>query len=177
VRIAGSPLHCTKAFATAENEEAWSLLPMTATANDLLAGVTVQLRWIGEGESMAEWSFPIQSNPTVLCNGISVKAKLPDGEPVGSLSMFLDDAYYVELGRSNSMRELGQRVLVHKFVGMGPQIYETESSGQGRFAVTVGPMSQTLAEATRWAVLARGADAKLVFGFDYRGNALRVPTE
>ena len=175
VRVASSPLACSKAFAGGDGEEAWVPLPLTATSADLLAGLTVQLRWVGEDDAMASWSYPIENNATVLCNGIAVKVKLPDGEVVGSLSMFLDDAYYVELGRGKSLIELGQRVAKLRFEDIRPQIYETAGSVNERFAVTIGPMGKAAAEAARYAAFVQGFEARVVNGFDYRGNALGVP--
>lgn len=177
VRVAASPLACIKAYAGADGDEAWVSLPLTATSADLLAGLTVYLRWSGEEEPMAEWSYPIEANAAVLCNGIAVKAKLPDGEPVGSLSIFLDDAYYVELGRARSVGELEQLVQSLRLGSTKPKVFETESQAGEHFVVTLGPMSKAAAESTRWAVMGQGGTAKLVLGFDYRGSAMRLPAQ
>jgi hypothetical protein len=148
---------------------------LVASPADLLAGLTVQVRWVGEADAMAIWSKPVDTNPTVLCNGIAVKPKLPDGELVGSVSIFLDDAYYVELGRAPRTQALLDATSQLKFAGGSPLLYETTAAANGRFAMSLGPFDRATADSVRWAVLHQGGDAKIVLGFDYRGTAARPP--
>lgn len=173
VRVGSSNLVCTPAQANTAEDEAWASLPLVATPADLLAGLTVQLRWVGEVDAVAQWTKPVDSSPTVLCGGISAKPRLPDGEALGSLSVFLDDPFYVELGRAASTQALLNVTSHLKFDGLWPLLYQTAGSGSERFAVSLGPFDKRTAEALRWATLHQGSDAKIVLGFDYRGTAAR----
>lgn len=175
VRVASSELLCTPAQANTPQDEAWAALPLVASPADLLGGLTVQVRWVGESDAMAMWSKPIETNPTVLCNGIAIKPKLPDGELVGSLSIFLDDPYYVELGRAPRTQSLLDATSGLKFAGGSPFLYETTAAANERFAMSLGPFDRATADSVRWAVLHQGGDAKIVLGFDYRGTAARPP--
>lgn len=175
VRVASSDLLCTPAQANTPHDEAWAALPLVATPADLLGGLTVQVRWVGETDAMAIWSKPVETNPAVLCNGIAIKPKLPDGESIGSLSIFLDDSYYVELGRAARTQALLDATRQLKLAGGDPLLYETSAAGDGRFAMSLGPFDKATADAVRWAVLHQGGDAKIVLGFDYRGTAARPP--
>lgn len=74
------------------------------------------------------WTKPIETNPTVLCNGIAIKPRLPDGELVGSLSIFLDDSYYVELGRASRTQALLEATSQLKFAGGYPLLYQTTAT-------------------------------------------------
>jgi hypothetical protein len=177
VRVASSPLSCVSAYAGSDDEEAWVSLPLTATSADLLAGITVQLRFVGDEDPMAEWRYPVESSVAVLCNGLAVKLKLPDGEIVGSLSMFLDDAYYVELGRGKLPSELTRRLSTLQFKGASPNLFETDAVESNRYALSIGPVDKATAEAAKWSVLRQGGDAKIVLGFDYRGRAPRTNSE
>lgn len=173
VRVASSELLCTPAQANAPHDEAWAALPLVASPADLLGGLTVQVRWVGETDAMAIWSKPVETNPAVLCNGIAIKPKLPDGELIGSLSVFLDDSYYVELGRAPRTQALLDATRQLKLAGAEPLLYETIAGGDDRFAMSLGPFNKATADSVRWAVLHQGGDAKIVLGFDYRGTAAR----
>ncbi|MGC4064833.1 MAG: hypothetical protein QM784_09345 [Polyangiaceae bacterium] len=173
VRAGSSELFCTPAQANAPEEEAWASLPLVASPADLLAGLTVQVRWVGDTDPVAVWAKPVDSNPTVLCSGIAAKPTLPDGEPIGSLSIFLDDPYYVELGRAGSTQALLSATNQLKFSGVAPLLYQTTATGNERFAISLGPYDKLTAESLRWATLNQGGEAKIVLGFDYRGTAAR----
>lgn len=175
VRVATSKLVCTPAHANTVEDESWASLPLVASRGDLLAGLTVQVRSVGEAEVVAEWAMPIECNPLVLCNGIAVRPKLSDGNAAGSLSLFLDDAYFVELGRSASASELLNAIRQLPLSGVSPQVYETDAPGKEHYAIGLGPFDKHAAEILRWSALEHGTNAKLVLGFDYRGASTRPP--
>lgn len=172
--VSSGGFSCTPAQARGDSDEAWALLPIVASGADLLSGLVVQLRWRGEAIALGEWTSPIQSNTAVLCSGLAIKPKQPDGELLGTLSVFLDDTYYVEIGRGRDTAGLTKLIRGYQFEGVVPKLFETEGSGDNRFAATLGPLSRAAAEQGRWQLLQHGAEAKVVVGVDYRGEPMLV---
>ena len=175
VRVAGSEYACTSAQDQADEQEVWASLPLVASTTDLLAQLTVELRWAGAAEALAAWSYPIQSNATVLCSGLAIKPKRTDGTVLGTLSAFLDDTYFVELERSSQAAKL--LTVSQQFRAQGPalKIFETKAQADSHFALSVGPLSKKSAEKIRWSVLQAGGHPRVVIGADYVGtpNVLR----
>jgi hypothetical protein len=172
--VSSGNFSCIPAQARGDSDEAWAHLPIVASGADLLSGLVVQLRWRGEATAIGEWTSPIQSNTAVLCSGLSIKPKQPDGELLGTLSVFLDDTYYVEIGRGRETAGLMKLIHGYQFEGVVAKLFETEGGGDYRFVATLGPMSKVAAEQGRWQLLQHGAEAKVVVGLDYRGEPMLV---
>jgi hypothetical protein len=134
-----------------------------ASSQDGLAGFELQIRARGKG-TVASWSGPVAINPTVLCKGLVLKPKF--GELVfGTVSLFLDDTHYVELGRGTSLRTLTESGA--RFAGTRrPRIFQ-RSGSEPSFALSVGPVSHAEAERLRVSVLRQGGAARVVLGLDY----------
>jgi hypothetical protein len=110
----------------------------------------------------------------VLCNGLSIKVKQPDGEVLGMLSAFLDDTYFVELGRGSEPAKLAELARSYRFEGVVPKIFETSAKGDVHFALVLGPMGKSAAERARWAVLQRKGQAKIAIGADHMGEPMSI---
>lgn len=169
VRVASSELVCAPTHASDAAASRWIELPLVATSGDNLSGVTVQIRFKGAKQPLAEWSQIIPVNASVLCKGVMIEPKMKDGEPIGAMSMFLIDSHYVELGRASDVATL--RELRRRFrTPLELSVFETKQPGERHFALVAGPFAKPRAERLRWAVLDAGAHAQSVVGTDYVGS-------
>jgi len=171
VRVGSSEPACVPAQANTNATEQWSLLPMLASAQDLLAGLVLEVRPKAAGQkAIGEWRSPVQINPTTLCRGLSLKAKTPKDEALGVVSVFLDDAHWVELRRAGGVADL----LAHRkrFVlgNVSARLFETRGAGDARFALVLGPVDKPTAERLRWSLLEKGEEARLTVGEDHLGE-------
>jgi hypothetical protein len=176
VSVGGAPASCVSEQDPGGESRLWNVLPPVVSAQDLRAGVTLEVRAKGKPTMLASWSMPVSVDSGVLCRGLSMN---PSWDPYGkgdrvvfgAVSAFLDDAHYVELGRSErvaELRELGRRI---EPSDVKPQVFETKAAGTQHFVYTVGPLDWKAAERVRWALLDGGERPVLTFGADYVGRA------
>jgi len=174
-RVGSSPLACTEAHEAGDETDAWSELPLAVSVQDLLAGLTVEVRLSGTQQVVAQWSSPVQVNAHTLCKGLFVKPKTPKDEALGTVSLFLDDTSWVELARGATVDELRAERARFELGSLPAKVFETERAGAERFALVLGPFERAAADAVRWDVVQKGGDARVVAGRDYRGRGLALP--
>lgn len=171
IRVGSSAPSCVPAHANANATEQWSLLPMVASAQDLLAGFVLEVRPRVPGAGpIGEWRSPVQLNATVMCRGLSLKPKTPKDESLGVVSVFLDDAHYVELLRAGSVSPLLAARRRFELGDVPAKLFETTAAGDQKFSLVLGPTDKPSAERLRWSVLEKGHDARLVIGEDHLGS-------
>lgn len=167
-RVASSDLVCGPAYVNRDGSDRWLELPLVASAGDTISGVTVLVRTPGAKQALAEWSQPVPATPAVLCKGLLVDPRTPEGAVFGYVSLFLIDSSWVEIGRAGSVATL--RAELARFApGTRLSVFDTAQPGERRFALALGPYSSARAERVRWAVLEQGGQAVTVVGTDYRG--------
>ncbi|MBN1605962.1 MAG: hypothetical protein JW940_04985 [Polyangiaceae bacterium] len=169
VAVANERATCMQANGYADESEPWRVLPRVVAAQDMLAGVRFELRSGDEKSVLALWSRPVVVAEETLCKGLFVPLKTEAGEPLGSVSAFLQDAQYVEIaraGRVGPLAELGAQ-LSSKTVAA--QVMET--TGAARFALVVGPLGVDAANRVRWQLLEAGLSATVTTGHDLVGLA------
>lgn len=163
LRVGSSDFSCAPAHRNGDADRTWTALPLVASSQDGLAGFELQIRARGKGP-VASWGGPVAINPTVLCKGLVLKPKFGDSV-LGTVSLFLDDTHYVELGRGTSLRTLTESGAV--FAGTRrPRIFQ-RAGREPSFALSVGPVGYAEAERLRASVLRQGGDARIVLGLDY----------
>ncbi|MCA9630963.1 MAG: hypothetical protein KC766_25030 [Myxococcales bacterium] len=170
-RGGASAEHCVDAHPSKDQDQSWRDLPLVIGGSDLIGGLAVEVRYRGAQRPLGTWQSPIKVNPTLLCSGLAVRVKDEEGQLIGSLSTFLMDTQYVELGRGASvaqLEELGQRF---EFSGLEGMIYELAEPDPGqRFTLALGPFSEAQAEDLRWQVLRQGGSARLTIGAQHQGK-------
>jgi hypothetical protein len=172
VTIGSLETQCVPAQANDDRTEPWRVLRPAVSDQDLLSGVRVEVR-DGNAQTIASWAHPVVVQPDVLCRGLAVKPVTVVGatkEPYGGLSIFLDDAHYVELGRGAKVSDLVALEQGFIFEDERARIFETTSTGSDRFAVIIGPLDKAQAERLRWLVLDQGRAARLTVGSDLVGE-------
>lgn len=176
VRVGSGEPACVPAHAKADEAELWSMLPLVANAQDLLTGFVLEVRPRAAGAApIGEWRSPVQINPTVLCRGLSLKPKTPKDEALGVVSVFLEDAHWVELGRAASVAELSELRKRFTLADVGAKLFETRAAGARKFSLVLGPVDKPSAERLRWAVLEKGQEARLSVGEDHQGEPKALP--
>lgn len=149
--------------------EAWRLLKAVSPLQDLLTGLTIELRRRGEPAALASWKHAVSPTPEIMCKGLAVQ--LSDGtETLGRLSVFVEPTHFVELGRAAAVPDLLKTLRRFEVSGIQPRIYEASPPGAGRFALVLGPLDKTEAEALRWQVLDHGREATISHGLDFIGS-------
>lgn len=163
----GAEASCVPALADASGE-AWRQLPVVTPLQDLLTGLTVELRLQGAGPPLASWKHAVPPTPEVLCKGLAIQ--LTDGtETLGRLSAFIEPTHFVELSRAAAVPPLLQAARAFDIAGALPRITESSRGGDARFVLALGPFDKADAEALRWQALRHGAEARLSLGLDYVG--------
>lgn len=169
-RVGSAEPACIAAHAGAASDEVWTSLPGVASAQDLAAGFDLTIRVKGARTPLASWKHAVVVNPTLLCRGLSVAPKTTTGETLGTLSVFLEDAHYVELARSSKVSPLVERQRGLTFADVVPEVYETREAGERRYVLAAGPLDKPTAERLRWKLLDRELDATLGTGVDWVGQ-------
>jgi hypothetical protein len=85
-----------------------------------------------------------------MCKGLAVQ--LSDGnETLGGLSIFIEPTHFVELARTStsSMPELLSAARKFEVSGLQPHVYESSRPGAERFALVLGPLDKSDADALR----------------------------
>ena len=149
--------------------DAWRRLSVVTPLQDLLTGLSFELRKRGANGALASWKHAVSPTPDVMCKGLAVQ--LSDGtETLGRLSVFVEPSHFVELGRAASVPELLKARRRFELSGIQPRVYEASAPGAGRFALVLGPLDKTDAEGLRWQVLDHGLEATVSHGLDFVGN-------
>ncbi len=154
--------------------DAWRPLKAVSPLQELLSGLTVQLRKRGENTALASWKHAVSPTPDLMCKGLAIQ--LGDGtEILGRLSAFVEPTHFVELARAAVVSELLQTLRRFDLSGIEPRVYESSQPGAGRFALVLGPVDKSDAEALRWQVLEHGLEARVGYGLDFVGSAHPAP--
>jgi hypothetical protein len=170
VRVGSSDRACVPAHADAGQTEIWSKLPHAVSATDLVAALGIEVKVKGATRAAGEWVNAVQITPSVLCKGLSIKIKNADDESLGAVSVFLDDTYFVELGRAGSLPPLQRMAELYEFGALTPSVFETSKSGDERLSLEIGPFDKQAAEAVRWQILKQGGHGRLGYGIDHLGE-------
>ncbi len=174
VVVMGGERVCLPALGAGNADDSWRLLPRVSSTQDLLAGLSVELRRKSEGAALASWKHAVVANPEVFCKGLVVQPRQGD-EVVGRVSVFVEQTHFVELSRGASVTKLLETQAEFTFRSVTPRIYETTQGAANRFALVLGPLDKQGAESLRWAVLDGGREATLSYGLDFAGRPRPVP--
>lgn len=172
VQLGSSEVKCVPAHANTDGSEQWTALPLVASAQDLLAGFLLQVRLRGSDRALAEWRGPVRLNPTVLCKGLLLKPENDKDEVFGTVSVFLEDTYWVEIERSDDAIGLEERARRYELADAKLSVVETSASGRDRLALRAGPLSKAAAEKLSRELLRHKQEARVLIGEDH----LRVLT-
>lgn len=168
--VVGSTGEATCLPALSEPErDAWRPLKSVSPLQDLLTGLTVELRKRGESAALASWKHAVSPTPDLMCKGLMIQLNIGN-EVVGRLSAFVEPTHFVELKRAASVPELLKAAQRFDVSGIQPRIFETAAPGPGRFALALGPLDKTDAEGLRWQVLDHGLEANVALGLDFVGS-------
>lgn len=170
----GKPI-CVPANRYTEESEPWRVLPPVISAQDLLSGVEFGIRSAGATAPVATWRRPVALGAEILCSGLYVAFQDEKGEPVGSLSAFLDDAQFVEVKRGPTPAPLATLARALGSATVRPLVHETTATGDRRFALVIGPLGVDAANRVRWQLLDKGYTPTFTTGSDLLAPAR--PTE
>lgn len=144
------------------------VLPLTFSGAEGLAGVTVDVRFRGASVPLGQWSGPLGLSAKGLCSGQLVEPLQAGGDKLGTVSLFADDATYVEVGRAASTDE-AEAMRARFDTPLAMELFETTADSPDRFALVFGPVSTNEAERIRWAVNDGGGRARVTLGADFVG--------
>lgn len=167
--IQGRALGCRSAVEAPGDLLEWVSLPVSTLASQLVGGVAITLQ-APDARVLASWSSSIAVSSEILCRGVAARLAKDGGDPLGRVSVFFDDAQFVELKRAASVPELVLEQSRINVEGGSLSIYETSAAGPERFALVLGPTDRARAEAVRWQLLDQRLDGKLTFGDDHKGR-------
>lgn len=170
VHAGASAEACVPVHPAGGGSEPWTQLPILISAQDLLSTLSLQVKPHAAGRAVAQWQSPVPVSATVLCKGLSVKLKTPGDAVFGSVSLFLEDAHYVEAARSAGVAELDAVRARISAPHLAPKVFETRRGGDRHFALVYGPMGKGDAEKLRWQLLEAGIDARVTLGEDHEGD-------
>ncbi len=163
----GAEASCVPALVE-DGGEAWRQLPVVTPLQDLLVGLTLELRQHGVAQPLATWKRAVPPTPEVLCKGLVIQ--LSDGDvALGRMSAFIEPTHFVELARAASVPSLLHAARAFDITGTLPRVAESSRGDTARFVLTLGPFDKAEAETLRWQALSRGAEAKVGLGLDYVG--------
>lgn len=165
-RVGASELACRPA--RVGETSSMVVLPITFSGSEGLAGVTIDVRFRGAQVALGQWSGPLGLSGKGLCNGQLVEPAQAGGDKLGTVSLFADDASYVEVGRAATSTD-AEAMRARFDTALPMKLFETSSEGPARFAVVFGPASVQEAERIRWAVNDGGGRAVVSLGADFVG--------
>lgn len=169
VRAGAAREECVVMQAEGSGAPPWTSLALPISAQDLLAGLQLRIVARGVAKPLAEWQSPVPVSPTLLCRGLSLRPKA--GEvPFGVISVFLDDAYFVEIDRAATVAPLltlGRRIDAR---GASLRVFETRRQQDAGFSLVLGPLEHGAAEKHRWTLLEAGLPARVTLGEDHVGE-------
>jgi hypothetical protein len=172
--MAGTDVACLPALSDDTADDSWRLLDRVSATQDLLAGLTVEVRRHGATDALASWKHPVSTTPDVFCKGLLIQP-MKDDQVVGRLSVFVEQTHFVELDRAASVPALLAFQQGIEFRGVTPSIRETAQPGSAKFALVVGPLTKSQAEIVRWSLLDAGVAAKASYGLDFVGAPRHAP--
>jgi hypothetical protein len=173
-RVGGGAWSCAPARPEGGDGQGGRVLPGTITTADLAAGLDLELRPRGGKQVVGRWREAVRVGPTVLCHGAGALLA-NDRADLGSLSITLEPAHWVEIERAGAtgpLRALRRRL---ELADVDPVLVETTSPGAARFALAVGPLDADVAERLRWALLDHGLDVRVTLGADHQGAPQKLP--
>jgi hypothetical protein len=173
-----SPAQCVPAVVEA-GADPWRQLKRVITVQDLSSGLSVELRQPGDEKPLASWKQAVSPSPDVMCKGLAivlsdVPVENQKAETLARVSAFVEQAHFVELSRSGTVPPLLAELARFDVSGLAPLIYET-TSADGRFALVLGPVDRSEADALRWQALDHGVEAKVSHGLDFSGKPRPSP--
>jgi hypothetical protein len=146
VRASASDTPCLPA--TGEpGGETWRSLKVVSPLQDLLTGLSVELRRHGDAVALAGWRRPVSPTADVLCKGLAVQLG-NEKETWARLSIFVEPTHFVELSRAAAVPDLLGRLNRFDVSGIEPRIF-----------------------ALRWQLLDHGVDTRVGHGLDFVGAA------
>jgi hypothetical protein len=148
--------------------EAWRLLKVVSPLQDLLTGLTVELRKRGDSEAIATWKRPVSPTADVMCKGLAIQLG-SEKETFGRLSVFVEPTHFLELSRGAAVNELLAKLQGFELSGIQPRVFESTRPGSERFALVLGPLERADADALRWQMLDHGREASVSHGLDFVG--------
>jgi hypothetical protein len=179
-RVGASELACAPAATADAPGERWTILPLVPSADELAAGFELRVRPRGLAATIASVEARIQVNPALLCKGTLLRplptlgrdAGAAPPDPLGTISLFLDDTYWVEVARADAVPTL--RAARERFaVAPGAlRVIETDRPAHERFTLALGPYDRAHAERVRWSLLEQGESARVDLGGDHVGAPL-----
>jgi hypothetical protein len=174
VSMAGTDIACLPALSDDTADDSWRLLDRVSSTQDLLSGLTVEVRRHGTTDALASWKHPVATTPDVFCKGLLIQPT-NDEKIVGRLSVFVEQTHFVELERAASVASLLAFQQRFEFRGVTPSIRETAQPDSEHFALVLGPLSKAQAESVRWSLLDGGSPAKTSYGLDFVGQPRQAP--
>lgn len=156
------------------NGESWRLLQQVTPIQELLTGLSVELRKRGEPQALASWRHVVSPTPDVLCKGLAIQLS-EGGEVLARVSAFVEQTHFVELSRAATVPALLQMLARFDISGIEARIYETSRAADGRFALTFGPLEKADADTLRWQMLDHGVEASVSHGLDFVGAPRPLP--
>lgn len=141
----GSPWVCEPAYQPAATRPRGRFLAKASSVDQLVGGVSMELRPKGKSQVLAAWRSGIKVGPGSLCKGISVVLQNDKHEQIGTLSMFLERTYYVELARRDDRAALDN---VASTIAFGERVprFLTASGGVGWHVLALGPFDKPEAD-------------------------------
>ncbi|MFO0551945.1 MAG: hypothetical protein U0271_26405 [Polyangiaceae bacterium] len=162
VSVASGAWSCEPAFLPASARPRGRFLPSASRAAELGAGVAIELRIRGKTSSYAAWRSSIKVGASSLCRGVSVVLENDQHEQLGSLSMFLERTFFVELGRRESRAALDELASAFSFGAATPAFLTAPGDPRGRgHVLALGPYDRPEAERVLAAVRRETADGPL----------------
>ncbi len=149
---------CEPARAPSSQRPHGRVFKAASRAADLAGGVAMELRIDGKTLYGKWWSI-LKPNPKTLCLGYKVSFANERNEPVGTLSMFLERTYYVELARRDQRADIDVVARSFAFEGLTPLFI---ASGP-RHVLALGPFDRAEADQTLERV-SKNAPTSLVEG-------------
>jgi len=168
----GSPWVCEPAYLPAATRPRGRFLAKASSVDELVGGVSMELRPKGQNKVLAAWRSGIKVGVGSLCKGVSVNLQNEQHEQVGTLSMFLERTYYVELARRPDRAALDEVATAFAFDGRTPRFMTVSSDVRGGgHVLALGPFDKPEAEALlrelRGEPTALGAGFRIDNGDDY----------
>lgn len=144
----GSPWVCEPAYQPASTRPRGRFLAKASTVDELVGGVSMELRPKGKTQVLAAWRSGIKVGVGSLCKGLSVSLQSDKHEQLGTLSMFLERTYYVELARRDDRAALDTVASSFGFGERTPRFLSAAGDvGGGRHVLALGPFDKPEAEA------------------------------
>lgn len=120
-----------------------------------------------------KWTRKVSLTPDTRCRGLAVSLQGEKSGEAARLSVFVDDAQFVELRRAASVEELVQMRRRLRDPHQVARIFETRAQAEQHFVLAVGPLDGAAVQRVRWAALQAGLTVQVTLGDDYRGDPMK----